>query len=541
MMKPSLPRFTWSRHGVPVLRVLVVVALLVWPLIFANKYHMRIMTTAGLYALLTIGVVIVLGQAGQLSFGHSAFYGIGAYVAGIMAIKTPVPSVVCLILGALAAGLVAVVVGRPVLKLRYFYLALATIGLGQIFLTLVSVTLRGVTGGSIGFAPVPKLSLFGLRFTGAIEKYYLVWVIVVIVLVFISRALKYRMGRAFRAIATSEIASSSLGMRTANWKLVGFVTSAVICGLAGGLFAFVAGAINPGDFTFTLAIIPIVMMLIGGAGSVWGAVIGAIIMIYIKDWLPSKVPDIGQWSGVLYSSIMILLLIFLPAGIFLRHDQRARLKTLFHREKLREPAECLVAAEEGQPLGQCHTSLGLPQTAWPEVAEVVSEAEGQVVADSTLPTDLGGRVGAKAAGTGELLLEAEGVSVHFGGLKAVNEVSMKVTEGQIVALIGPNGAGKTTFFNAASRLQKLSAGKIRFAGTEVTKMSTANTARLGHGPHLPEPSHLSQHERARERPGRVPQAREDGSVGGGSRSSAPAARRAGVPREGDAGPGHGGA
>jgi branched-chain amino acid transport system ATP-binding protein len=451
MMARFRLRFSWDRQGVAILRALLVVALLVWPLLFANKYHMRIMTTAGLYALLTIGVVIVLGQAGQLSFGHSAFYGIGAYVAGIMAMKLPVPTPVCLIVGALAAGLVALIVGRPVLKLRYFYLALATIGLGQIFLTLVNVTLRDVTGGSIGFAPVPKLTLFGLRFAGAMQKYYLVWVIVVIVLIFISRALKYRMGRAFRAIATSEIASSSLGMRTANWKLLGFVTSAVICGLAGGLFAFVAGAINPGDFSFTLAIIPIVMMLIGGGGSVWGAVVGAIIMIYIKDWLPSKVPDIGQWSGVLYSGIMILLLIFLPAGIFLRHDQRARIKTLFRKERLREPAECLVATEEAPAIAG---AVDAPR----------ADSSDRAVGDTP---------------TGETLLQAEGVSVHFGGLKAVNEVSMKVTEGQIVALIGPNGAGKTTFFNAISRLQKLSAGKIQFSGRDVTKMSTANTARLG--------------------------------------------------------------
>jgi branched-chain amino acid transport system ATP-binding protein len=444
-------RFSWSKHGVTVIRALMVVALMVWPLIFANKYHMRIMTTAGLYALLTIGVVIVLGQAGQLSFGHSAFYGIGAYSAGILAMKSPVPTPLCLVIGALAAGLIALIVGRPVLKLRYFYLALATIGLGQIFLTLMNVTLRKVSGGSIGLAPVPKLSLFGLRFAGAMQKYYLVWIIVLIVLFFISRALKFRMGRAFRAIATSEIASSSLGMRTANWKLVGFVTSAVVCGLAGGLFAFVAGAINPGDFTFTLAIIPIVMMLIGGGGSVWGAVVGAVLMIYVKDWLPSKVPDIGQWSGALYSGIMILLLIFLPAGIFLRPDQRARIKTFFRGEKLREPVECLAAPEEAPTAAAAGAA---PQ------AESSKRASGK-------------------AGTGELLLEAVGVSVHFGGLKAVNEVSMKVTEGQIVALIGPNGAGKTTFFNAVSRLQKLSAGKIRFAGTDVTKRSTANTARLG--------------------------------------------------------------
>jgi branched-chain amino acid transport system ATP-binding protein len=471
MMAPFGRRFSWSRHGVTVLRVLLVVLLLAWPLAFANKYHMRIMTTAGLYALLTIGVVIVLGQAGQLSFGHSAFYGIGAYVTGLMAMKLPVPTPVCLIIGALAAGVVALIVGRPVLKLRYFYLALATIGLGQIFLTLVNVTLSEVTGGNIGFAPVPKLSVFGFTFASAIQKYYLVWIIVLIVLIFISRALKYRMGRAFRAIATSEIASSSLGMRTANWKLVGFVTSAVICGMAGGLFAFVAGAINPGDFTFTLAIIPIVMMLIGGAGSVWGAVIGAIIMIYIKDWLPAKVPGIGQWSGVLYSGIMILLLIFLPAGLLLRPDQRARLKALFRREDLREPVARLTSAEEDQPAGKCETSAGLPCAAGPP-ATAAGAAVSPPAGDST-------RRAVSEGTTAEPLLQADGLSVHFGGLKAVDQVSLRVTEGQIVALIGPNGAGKTTFFNAVSRLQKLSAGGIRLAGKDVTKMSTANTARLG--------------------------------------------------------------
>jgi ABC-type branched-subunit amino acid transport system ATPase component/ABC-type branched-subunit amino acid transport system permease subunit len=464
-------RISWSRHRVTVLKVLLVVLLLVWPLVFANKYHMRIMTTAGLYALLTIGVVIVLGQAGQLSFGHSAFYGIGAYVAGLMAMKLPVPTPLCLIMGALAAGVVALIVGRPVLRLRYFYLALATIGLGQIFLTLVNVTLAGVTGGNIGFAPVPKLSLFGLTFASAMQKYYLVWATVLIVLIFISRALKYRMGRALRAIATSEIASSSLGMRTANWKLVGFVTSAVICGMAGGLFAFVVGAINPGDFTFTLAIIPIVMMLIGGSGSVWGAVIGAIIMIYVKDWLPGKVPGIGQWSGVLYSGIMILLLIFLPAGLLLRPDQRARLKALFRGEDLREPLACLAAAEEDQPVGQCGTLVGLLSVAGP-AAIAAGAAVSPRAGDSADRTVSEGTAA-------EPLLQAEGLSVHFGGLKAVDQVSLRVTEGQIVALIGPNGAGKTTFFNAVSRLQKLSAGSIRLAGKDVTKMSTADAARLG--------------------------------------------------------------
>jgi len=451
------------------------VVLLVWPLIFDNRTHMVHMTNAGLYALMTIGVVIVLGQAGQLSFGHIAFYGIGAYMTAVLATKTDIPVVVCLIIGALAAGVVALVVGRPVLKLRYFYLALATIGLGQIFLTLVNPILSDLTGGEAGIAPVPKLELFGLRFASAMEKYYLVWVITLIVLLFIARALKYRMGRAFRAIATSEIAASSLGMRTANWKLHGFVTSGVICGLAGGLFAVTAGAINPGAFLFLMAVLPIIMMLIGG-GSAWGGVVGAVIIIYVKDWLPSQIPSIGQYSGVLYSVIMILLLMFFPAGLLLRPEQRARIRAMFRKKGLREPVECLAAADDGQTIGQCQTSVGLPTAVGPE-AEPSSSSPAAAEPAPGAVTDL--RVASGISGAGGPLLEAEGISVQFGGLKAVDDVSLKVPEGGVVALIGPNGAGKTTFFNAASRLQKMTAGTVRFAGVDVTKKSTANTARLG--------------------------------------------------------------
>ena len=151
-------------------------------------------------------------------------------------------------------------------------------------------------------------------------------------------------------MATSEIASSSLGMRTANWKLLAFVTSAIICGLAGGLYAFVTMAITPGSFSFAAAILPIVMMLLGG-GSVWGGVIGAIVMA----WVVNGFTGIQQYTGVVYSVIMLLLLIFLPAGLALRPDQRARIKAILKREKLKEPAECLVAAEEDRPAGQSET------------------------------------------------------------------------------------------------------------------------------------------------------------------------------------------
>jgi ABC-type branched-subunit amino acid transport system ATPase component/ABC-type branched-subunit amino acid transport system permease subunit len=427
------------------------------------------MTTGGLWAIITVAVVIILGQAGQLSFGHSAFYGMGAYTAALLAMKLSVPTFPALIVGALAPGLIALVVGRPVLKLRYFYLALATIGLGQIFLVLVT-QFRTVTGSTTGLAPIPTLNIFGFNFNTNLRQYYLIWVVAVVIVLFIDRALKYRVGRALRGLATSEIASSTLGIRTPNWKLLAFVSSAVICGLAGGLYAFVTMAITPSSFTFTAAILPIVMMLIGG-GSVWGAVIGAILM----TWVINGFTSVQEYSGIIYSVIMILLLIFLPAGLALQPHQRARLKAFLRREKLREPAECLVAAEEDQPTGQCETSVGLPLSVSPATGIRTVTEEGTSTAQAAQAPAVHQVMESAAAP----LLEVEGLSVHFGGLKAVEGVSLKVPEGGIVALIGPNGAGKTTLFNAVTRLQKLSGGTIRFNGKDVTKASPADTARLG--------------------------------------------------------------
>ena len=313
-------RFAFMRGQSFILKTLLLVILLVWPLLYQSGYAMRIMTTGGLFTILTVAVVIILGQAGQLSFGHSAFYGIGAYTAAILTMKADFPTLAALVIGALVAGIIALIVGRPVLKLRYFYLALATIGLGQIFLVLVQ-QLRSVTGSTTGLAPVPTLNIFGFDFNTNLRQYYLVWVVAAVIILFIDRALKYRAGRALRAIATSEIASTSLGVRTANWKLLAFVASAIICGLAGGLYAFVTTAVTPNSFTFTAAILPIVMMLLGG-GTVWGSVIGAILM----TWVINGFSSVQQYSGVIYSVIMILLLIFLPAGLALRPDQRARLE-----------------------------------------------------------------------------------------------------------------------------------------------------------------------------------------------------------------------
>jgi branched-chain amino acid transport system permease protein len=449
-----------------VAKVVFVVILLVWPLAYKNLYAMSVMTTAGLFAMLTLAVGLILGQAGQLSFGHSAFYGMGAYIAALLSLKLGVPTLASLAVGAVAPGIIALIIGRPVLKLRYFYLALATIGLGQIFMVLV-IQLPSLTRGINGLNGIPSLSIFGFRVVALMRQYYVVWIVAIVILLLVQRGLKYRLGRSLRAIATSEIASSTLGIRTANWKLLAFVASAVICGLAGGLFAFFTRSIAPTSFTFNVAVLPIVMSLVGGASTIWGGVLGAIIM----TWVVNYFTGMQQYSGVAYSVIMILLLLFLPMGILGIHpSSRSRLVRLFKKESLEEKAEI------GHDQGPAFISAGTAGSA-SSLPSQTAVAKPAGVSSGLLQEELARRqTGRPSEGP---LLRIEAASIAFGGLKAVNEVSFDVQEGTITALIGPNGAGKTTLFNAVSRQQKLAGGRITFSGVDLSALSPANAARLG--------------------------------------------------------------
>jgi len=448
---------------------LVIVAILaVWPFLYQDLYTLSWMTFAGLSLMVVVSVYLIIAQAGQLSFGHAAFYGVGAYTASILAIRYHTPTLLALLTGAVLAGVIALVIGRPVLRLRYFYLALATIGLGIIFSVIV-IQAAGVTGGTLGLAPVPPLSLFGFSIDTYFRQYYLVWIVALLMLLFTERALGMRVGRALRAIATSEIAAETLGVRTANWKLIAFVASAVFCAIAGALYAFTLAAITPSAFAFSAAILPIIMMLIGGGGTIWGGLIGAVLM----TWLSNQLSSTQQWSGVIYSIIMILLLLFLPMGItgLFTKQRLVGIRTIFRRQSRAESIECATLVETEGSVGACETQVALP-TYVPEHSRDVPRAETD---SGTLLAELRSRSGAK----GEELLEVEGVSVDFGGLRAVSQVSMTVRTGQIVALIGPNGAGKTTLFNVISRLQRASEGRVRFAGVDITDKSPAATARLG--------------------------------------------------------------
>jgi ABC-type branched-subunit amino acid transport system ATPase component/ABC-type branched-subunit amino acid transport system permease subunit len=468
-----------------VAKLAVIVALLVWPVVYGSNYGLNVMTQAGLYAIITMSVGLILGQAGQLSLGHNAFYGIGAYTCGLLVANLGVPTFAAWMAGAAAAGFVAAVIGRPVLRLKYFYLALATIALGQIFLAFVYQWQWG--GASNGFGPVAPLNLGFFQFDTQMRQYYMVWVVAILILLFLARVLKYRVGRALRALAVSEIASSTLGVRNANWKWLAFVFNAIFCGLAGGLFAFVYGAVSPQNFSFTAAVLPIVMMLVGGDRWIWGSIVGSVILTWIFNVFSTQ-QSMLQWNGVAYSAIMILLLLFLPAGILgLRPKMAKRLWAKIKGESLQEvpvaaAVACATATEADKEVARCQPEMALPT---PEsLAGAATEAAG-VVAPAEVVLDHAGLLQDELARRKAMeksegpLLRIENVSVHFGGLKAVSEVSFDVAEGSITALIGPNGAGKTTLFNAISRLQHMAGGRIWFGETELTKLDAASTARLG--------------------------------------------------------------
>jgi len=448
-------------------KLAVVAVLAIWPFFYQDLYTLSWMTFAGLSLMVVVSVYLIIAQAGQLSFGHAAFYGVGAYTASILVIKYNVPTLLALLAGAALAGVIALVIGRPVLRLRYFYLALATIGLGIIFSAIV-IEARGVTGGSLGLAPVPPLDLFGFKIDTYFRQYYLVWIVALLILIFTERALGMRLGRALRAIATSEIAAETLGVRTANWKLVAFVASAIFCAIAGALYAFTLAAITPSAFAFSAAIVPIIMMLIGGGGSIWGGLVGAILM----TWLSNTLSSTQQWSGVIYAIIMILLLLFLPMGITGLFTKRrlTSVRSAFRRQSRAETVECATVAEADGSTGACETQVALPVYVPEQTKPSLDQG-----APGALFADLAEARGVK----GEELLKIDGVSVDFGGLRAVNEVSMTVRSGQIVALIGPNGAGKTTLFNVVSRLQHASGGRVWLGGEDITELSPANSARLG--------------------------------------------------------------
>jgi len=303
----------------------LLLGLIIAPLLLQNSayaYWVRLFGIAGLYVLLALGLNIVIGFVGLLDLGFMAFYAIGAYTAGILAIQG-VPFPLCALAAIGMAVLVRLLIGFPALRLRGDYLAIVTLGCGEV-VRLVAMNLENLTNGPRGLPPVgksfPDASLFGLTLTTNTHFFYLI-LLCVVAAVWASYRLNHsRVGRAWVAIREDEIAAEMMGVEVTRQKLIAFGLSAAFAGLAGAIFAFWEKFVTPESFTFWESALLVCAVVLGGMGSVPGVIVGAIVVALIPEFLRDVPPIMGasiqDARYLIFGLALILMAIFRPEGLW---------------------------------------------------------------------------------------------------------------------------------------------------------------------------------------------------------------------------------
>ena len=290
-----------------VLAIALVVLLL--PLLLHSNFYLRVVTLVFIFSLVVVGLNLLMGFAGQVSLGHAGFFGIGAYAVAVGPTSLGLPSWLALIGGAALAGLLAFVIGRPVLRLRGHYLAVATMGLG-LLVAMVFNNEAAWTGGPDGML-VPHLTLFGWRVHGPLSWYWVAGVSLVIGAWIAVNVIASPTGRALRAIHDSEVAARVLGVDVARYKLIAFVLSAMYAAVAGSYFALFDGLVTPEAAGFLRSIEFVTMAVLGGLGSIVGSIVGAATLTV----LPQLLTVFQDYEHIVLGLVMIVVMVFLPAGI----------------------------------------------------------------------------------------------------------------------------------------------------------------------------------------------------------------------------------
>lgn len=290
---------------------LLVVVALIFP--FVNDYQTTILTMALMYVILGLGLNIAVGLAGLLHLGYVAFYAVGAYTYALLNLYYGIGFWVALPLGGILATLFGIALGIPVLRLRGDYLAIVTLGFGEIT-RIVLVNWDGLTNGPSGIALIPKPGLFGMELStqqGIMYVYYLAVGLAALTVFATYRLQNSRTGRALMAMREDEIASQAMGIDITRTKLTAFALSAFFAGTAGVLFAARTGFINPQSFTFMESAIILSIVVLGGMGSIIGVIIGALILILLPEYLR----EVGNYRMLLFGASMVIMMIFRPQGI----------------------------------------------------------------------------------------------------------------------------------------------------------------------------------------------------------------------------------
>lgn len=277
-------------------------------------YYIQILNNIGIFITLALSLNLINGLCGQFSLGHAGFWGVGAYAAAIYGIHIAPPEfplflnmILSMCFGAVASGLCGIIVGVPCLRLRGDYLAIATIGFSEIFRIIIINT--EFVGGPRGLINIPK-------WTNA----YWIWGVALLTILFMLSLKNSRFGRAIIAIREDEIAAEVMGINLFKYKLFSFIIGAAIAGVCGSLVAFDQQFLHPNNFNFMWSVTILVMIILGGIGSITGAVLGAVLITLFPEVLKMIHPDLALWRMPIYSALIIILMLKRPQGIFGTHE-----------------------------------------------------------------------------------------------------------------------------------------------------------------------------------------------------------------------------
>lgn len=416
--------------------------ILALPLLVTNSFQRNLLDIVTITAILSMSYNIILGTAGQVSLSHNAFYAIGAYAMAIAVVRAGLPHLVAIPLSLVACAVAALIVGVPTLRLKSFYLAVATLAL-SVVTSVVLFQWRPVTGGVDGIRGFGRLDILNWE-PGPVAYSYIVVGSAIVVYWLLQNTLRSPFGRATVAVRDNEPAAVALGIPSARQKIVALVVSAVLAGYAGNLYAFREQYLNPIPFDLNLAFLLLFMAVIGGLGSTLGAAIGAVVVVL----LPELLSGMGsEHYFLVYGIVTIVMIIYVPTGLV--GLPRYLVSAIQSRLGRREVAE---------PGGQL-------QQNW----DTLSFEAGEI---SSMPID-------EEAWDQTEILRVAGVTKHFGGITAVTNAEFSVERGSITALIGPNGAGKSTLFHIISGALKLDEGEVYFNGSKITGLAPHLIARQG--------------------------------------------------------------
>jgi branched-chain amino acid transport system permease protein len=309
----------WSYFAIAALIVFLVLLPFKW---FLGQYT-SIMIFIGISTMVTAGLCLLMGYTGQVSLGQAAFYGLGAYFSAILSKTYDVNPWLAMLIAAIATGAFAYIIGYPIFRLRGNYLAMATLGVGLIMWILFS-QLSQYTGGPDGMHGIPYLSIGGFAFDTNFKRYYLVWFFCLAILFLSQNIVRSRTGRALRAIHGNEAAAESLGINVTQFKVKIFVLSSVYASLAGSLFAHHLRFVSPQSFDFLSSVKLVVMAVIGGLASIWGAIFGAGTTRFLSDEVLLGLNQYPQLDIIIYGLILMLVMIFTPDGLFIALKSSAK-------------------------------------------------------------------------------------------------------------------------------------------------------------------------------------------------------------------------